>query len=47
MLIQLCQKDSSISRISRVVDYIVENIDLDETSKLAGMSVNNFHKLFK
>ena len=51
MLIQLCQKDSNISRISRVVDYIVENIeqniDLNEMSKLADMSVNNFHKLFK
>ncbi|MGB5918079.1 AraC family transcriptional regulator [Arcobacter sp.] len=51
MLIQLCQKDSNLSRISRVIDYIVENIeqkiDLDEMAKLADMSVNNFHKLFK
>jgi len=51
MLIQLCQKDSNISKISRVVDHIVENIeqniDLNEMSKLADMSVNNFHKLFK
>ncbi|MGB7401614.1 MAG: AraC family transcriptional regulator [Arcobacter sp.] len=51
MLIQLCQKDSNLSKISRVIDYIVENIeqkiDLDEMAKLADMSVNNFHKLFK
>jgi AraC-like DNA-binding protein len=51
MLIKLCQKDSNLSRISRVIDYIVENIeqkiDLDEMAKLADMSVNNFHKLFK
>ncbi|RXJ80314.1 AraC family transcriptional regulator [Arcobacter sp. F2176] len=51
MLIQLCQKDSNLSRISRVIDYILENIeqkiDLDEMAKLADMSVNNFHKLFK
>lgn len=51
MLIQLCQKDSNLSKISRAIDYIVENIeqkiDLDEMSKLADMSVNNFHKLFK
>lgn len=51
MLIQLCQKDSNLSRITRVVEYIVENIeqsiDLNEMAKLADMSVNNFHKLFK
>jgi AraC-like DNA-binding protein len=51
MLIQLCQKNSNLSKISRVIDYIIEhteeNIELNDMAKLADMSVNNFHKLFK
>lgn len=51
MLAQLCEENSNVSKISRTVEYIIENIDkkisLDEMARLADMSINNFHKLFK
>jgi len=51
MLEQLCQQNSNVSKISRAVDHIVKNIDkkisLDDMAKLADMSINNFHILFK
>jgi len=51
MLIQLCEQNSNVSKISRVIEHIIENIDksisLDDMARLACMSINNFHKLFK
>ncbi len=51
MLALLCEENSNVSKISRTVEYIIENIDqkisLDEMARLADMSINNFHKLFK
>jgi len=51
MLALLCQENSNVSKISRTVEYIIKNIDqkisLDEMARLADMSINNFHKLFK
>jgi len=51
MLAQLCEENSNVSKISRTVEYIIENINqkisLDEMARLADMSINNFHKLFK
>lgn len=51
MLELMCEQNSDVSKISRAVEYIIENIDkkisLDEMARLTDMSVNNFHKLFK
>ena len=51
MLEQLCQENSNISKISRVTEYIVHNIEkkisLNDMARLADMSINNFHRLFK
>ena len=51
ILAQLCEKNSNISKISRVAEHIINNIDkkisLDDMARLSDMSINNFHKLFK
>lgn len=51
MLEQLCQKNSTLSKISNVTEYILNNLEkkisLDDMAKLSDMSINNFHKLFK
>jgi AraC-like DNA-binding protein len=51
MLKQLCEENSNVSKISRVTEYIINNIDeklsLDDMARKADMSINNFHKLFK
>jgi len=51
MLELLCEENSNVSKISRTVEYIIKHIDqkisLDEMARLADMSINNFHKLFK
>lgn len=51
MLEQHCQENSNISKISRVAEHIINNIEkkisLDDMARLSDMSINNFHKLFK
>lgn len=51
VLQQLCEQGSSFSKISKVIDYIHKKLDqkisIEEMAELAGMSPNNFHRLFK
>jgi len=51
MLEQLSLQNSNLSKISNVIQYVVNNIDkkitLEDMAQKADMSVNNFHKLFK
>lgn len=51
VLQQLCDQGSSFSRISKVIEFIHKKLDekisIEEMAKLAGMSPNNFHRLFK
>jgi len=51
MLEQLTQQNSNLSKVSNVIEYIVNNLDekiaLEDMARKADMSVNNFHRLFK
>ncbi len=51
ILRQLCQEDHSFAKISSAVEYIHKNlkekIHLEDVAKIANMSVNNFHRIFK
>jgi len=51
MLEQLTLENSKLSKVSNVIEYVVNNLDkkitLEDMAKKAEMSVNNFHKLFK
>lgn len=51
ILHQLCQQDNNFSKVSSVVEYIHNNlkekISAEDLSRMADMSVNNLHKIFK
>jgi len=51
VLKQLCEQNSSFSRVSKVVEYLhsklKEKISIEEMADIADMSVNNFHRIFK
>ena len=51
VLQQLCEQGSSFSRVSKVVEFIHKKLDekisIEEMAELAGMSANNFHRIFK
>lgn len=51
VLQQLCDQGSSFSRISKVIEFIHKKLDekisIEEMAQLAGMSPNNFHRIFK
>lgn len=51
VLNELCVQGSSFSRVAKVVDFIHKKLDekisIEEMAALAGMSSNNFHRVFK
>lgn len=51
ILQELCEQGSSFSRISKVIEQIHKRLDekisIEEMSDIAGMSPNNFHRVFK
>ncbi|RXJ98966.1 hypothetical protein CRV02_12270 [Arcobacter sp. CECT 8989] len=51
ILQQLCEHGSSFSRVSKVIEFIHKNLKekicIEEMAELAGMSPNNFHRIFK
>ena len=51
ILKQLCEQNSSFSKVSKVVEYLHskldEKISIEDMADIADMSVNNFHRIFK
>lgn len=51
ILKQLCEQDSNFSKVANIVEFIHNNlkekISADDLSRMADMSVNNLHKIFK